>query len=128
MKIIYETYKNREKINEQPLLSMSYIPTKDKIENSRLALNIQENKLHLLYDGAYTYLDLKDNILQLSNYYFEGYRKINMGDEIYLFHANDNGISVSSNQLGLLTKKDINQLIQENSLHIFIKLVCQEIN
>lgn len=47
---------------------MAYIPTDDKIENTNLSINIQENKVIILYDGAYSSLDIEeDDIFKLTS-------------------------------------------------------------
>lgn len=68
----------------------------------------------------------EENIFKLANYYFSGSRKINIGDEVYLFHGNDGGSCLTMDRLGLLSKEELNRLIEENELNTFIKLVCEE--
>lgn len=127
LKIVYEIYKNKEKVKEEIIFGMVYGPTEDKIEDTNLSINIQENKIRLMSGGAYTNLEVEEDLSKLTNYYFSGNRKIDIGDEVYLFHANDGSSALIMDRLGFLSKEDLNRLIEENKMNIFIKLVCEEI-
>ena len=127
LKIVYEIYKNKEKVKEEIIFGMVYEPTADKIEDTNLSINIQENKIRLMSGGAYTNLEIEEDISKLTNYYFSGNRKIDIGDEVYLFHANDGSSALSIDRLGFLSKEDLNRLLEENKMNIFIKLACEEI-
>ncbi|WP_302579522.1 hypothetical protein [Clostridium saudiense] len=127
LKIVYEIYKNKEKVKEEMIFGMAYGPTENKIEDTNLSINIQENKIKLMSGGAYTNLEIEEDISKLTNYYFSGNRKIDIGDEVYLFHANDGSSGLSMERLGFLSKEDLDRLIEENKMNIFIKLVCEEI-
>ncbi|MDU4727970.1 hypothetical protein, partial [Clostridium sp.] len=88
---------------------------------------IQENKIRVTSGGAYSELETEEDIFRLSNYYFSGDPiKINIGDEVYLFHAIDGDI-LTTESLGLLSKEELDRLIEKNEVNIFIKLVCEEI-
>ena len=128
LKIVYEIYKNKEKVKEEIIFGMVYGPTEDKIEDTNLSINIQENKIRLMSGVAYTNLEVEEDLSKLTNYYFSGNRKIDIGDEVYLFHANDSSSALSMDRLGFLSKEDLNRLIEENKMNIFIKLACEEIN
>lgn len=125
LKIVYEVYKTKEKVKEENILSMLYEPTKDKIEDTNISINIHENKIRIMSGGAQANLEIEEDISKLTNYYFSGVRKINIGDEVYLFHGNDGGNCLA--RLGLLSKEELDRLIKENEVNIFIKLVCKEI-
>lgn len=127
LKIVYEIYKNKEKVKEEIIFGMVYGPTEDKIEDTNLSINIQENKIRLMSGGAYTNLEVEEDLSKLTNYYFSGNRKIDIGDEVYLFHANDGSSALSIDRLGFLSKEDLNRLLEENKMNIFIKLACEEI-
>lgn len=127
LKIVYEIYKNNEKILEKDIIGMAYGPTIEKIEDRNISIDIEENKIRVLSDGVYSYLDVEEDLSKLINYYFNGDRKINIGDEVYLFHANDNGHCAPMNKLGLLSSEEIGSLIADNKLNVFIKLVCKQI-
>ena len=77
--------------------------------------------------GAYTSFDIEENIGDLSEQCFFNDVKINMEDEIYLFHGvkSENGLIISD--LGYLSEEDKNNYIKNNELNIFIKLECKEI-
>lgn len=127
LKIVYEIYKNKEKVKEEIIFGMVYEPTADKIEDTNLSINIQENKIRLMSGVAYTNLEVEEDLSKLTNYYFSGNRKIDIGDEVYLFHANDGSSALSIDRLGFLSKEDLNRLLEENKMNIFIKLACEEI-
>ena len=127
LKVVYEVYKNKEKVREENILGMAYEPVEDKIENTNISINIQENKIRVTSGGAYSELETEEDIFRLSNYYFsEDPIKINIGDEVYLFHA-INGDILTTESLGLLSKEELDRLIEKNEVNIFIKLVCEEI-
>lgn len=127
LKVVYEVYKNKEKVREENILGMAYEPVEDKIENTNISINIQENKIRVTSGGAYSELETEEDIFRLSNYYFSGDPiKINIGDEVYLFHA-INGDILTTESLGLLSKEELDRLIEKNEVNIFIKLVCEEI-
>ena len=127
LKVVYEAYKNKEKLREENILGMAYEPVEDKIENTNISINIQENKIRVTSGGAYSELETEEDIFRLSNYYFSGDPiKINIGDEVYLFHAIDGDI-LTTESLGLLSKEELDRLIEKNGVNIFIKLVCEEI-
>lgn len=127
LKVVYEVYKNKEKVREENILGMAYEPVEDKIENTNISINIQENKIRVTSGGAYSELETEEDIFRLSNYYFsEDPIKINIGDEVYLFHA-INGDILTTESLGLLSKEELARLIEKNEVNIFIKLECEEI-
>ena len=127
LKVVYEVYKNKEKVREENILGMTYEPVEDKIENTNISINIQENKIRVTSGGAYSELETEEDIFRLSNYYFsEDPIKINIGDEVYLFHA-INGDILTTESLGLLSKEELDRLIEKNEVNIFIKLECEEI-
>jgi len=127
LKVVYEVYKNKEKVREENILGMAYVPTENKIEDTNISINIQENKIRILSGGAYSNLDIEDDISKSTNYYFSGDRKINIGDEVYLFHANDSGYSLPMDRIGSLSKEELDMLLEKNKVNTFIKLVCEEI-
>ena len=47
LKIVYEIYKNKEKVKEEMIFGMAYGPTENKIEDTNLSINIQENKMNI---------------------------------------------------------------------------------
>ncbi|WP_394883702.1 hypothetical protein [Clostridium tertium] len=127
LKLVYEVYKNKEKVREENILEMAYGTTEDKIEDTNISINIQENKIKIMCGGAYSNLEIEEDISKLTNYYFSGARKINIGDEVYLFHGNNGGYGSTMERLGLLSKEELDRLIYENEVNTFIKLVCKEI-
>ena len=127
LKVVYEVYKNKEKISEKNILGMGYGPTEDKIEDTNISINIQENKIRIISGAAYSNLEIEEDISKLTNYYFSGDRKINIGDEVYLFHGNDGGNGLTMENLGYLSKEELDRLIEKNEVNNFIKLVCEEI-
>lgn len=128
LNVVYEVYKNKEKVSEETLLGMAYGPTEDKIEDTNISLSIQENKIRIMFGGAYSNLDIEEDMFKLANYYFNGARKFNIGDEVYLFHSNDGGYGLTMERLGFLSKEELDSLLEKNEENAFIKLVCEEIN
>ena len=126
LRVVYELYKNKEKVKEEMIFAMAYGPTEDKIEDTNLSINIQENKIKLMSGGAYTSFEIEEDMSKLTNYYFSGTRKIDIGDEVYLFHANDGGSALSMERLGFLSKEELDRLLELNKVNAFIKLVCEE--
>ena len=123
--VVYEVYKNKEKIKEETIWGMSCEPTTDKVDNITMAINIQENKIRMLSDGSYSDLDIEEDIPKLTNYYFAGNRKIDIGDEVYLFHGNKGGKCVTAKELGTISKGKLDELIENNEVNVFVKLVCK---
>lgn len=80
LNVVYEVYKNKEKVSEETLLGMAYGPTEDKIEDTNISLSIQENKIRIIFGGVYSNLDIEENMFKLTNYYFNGARKFNIED------------------------------------------------
>ncbi|WP_316351382.1 hypothetical protein [Clostridium sp.] len=78
-----------------------------------------------MFGGSYSDLVTEEDIFRLTNYYFsEVLRKISMGYEVNLFHVAD-GEMLTMERLGLLSKEDLDRLIEKNEVNIFIKLVCE---
>ena len=126
LKVVYEAYKNKEKLREENILGMAYEPVEDKIENTNISINIQENKIRVTSGGAYSELETEEDIFRLSNYYFsEDPIKINIGDEVYLFHA-INGDILTTESLGLLSKEELDRLIEKNAILRKYKLYRKE--
>ncbi|WP_270942125.1 hypothetical protein [Romboutsia lituseburensis] len=128
LNLVYEVYKDGKKIKEELITSSWYEPTKEKLEDATVAINMQDNKVRCQVGVASSSLDIKEDISQLSYHYFTSGKKINLGDEIYLFHGvkGDKGILYSD--LGLLSDKDLNENIKENELNVFVKLQCKEVS
>lgn len=104
---------------------MLYEPTKEKIEDRTLAINIQDEKIRCISGAAIAYLDIEEDIEKFSYQSLAENLKIDFGDEIYLFHGmkSDNGFRNSD--LGLLSDEDKNYYLNEHNLNVFIKLVCE---
>ena len=129
LKLVYEVYKNNEKIKEKDIIGMAYGPTNEEINNIILEINIQDNKIRCISGEngeAYSSIDIDENIEELSHQYFTKTTKINLGDEIYLFHGlkGKNGLKISD--LGLLSKEDKDRYIKDNELNVFLKLICEK--
>lgn len=122
-------YKNNEKIKEKDIIGMAYGPTNEEINNIILEINIQDNKIRCISGEngeAYSSIDIDENIEELSHQFFTKTTKINLGDEIYLFHElkGKNGLKISD--LGLLSKEDKDRYIKDNELNVFLKLICEK--
>ncbi|MBC6696478.1 hypothetical protein H9L25_06830 [Terrisporobacter mayombei] len=130
LKLVYEVYKNNKKIKEEDIIGMAYGPTNEDINNIILEINIQDNKIRCIsgQNGeAYSSIDIEENIENLSYQYFSKTTKINLGDEIYLFHGMEegkNGFKISD--LGLLSEEDKDSYVKDNELNVFLKLICEK--
>lgn len=130
LKLVYEVYKNNKKIKEEDIIGMAYEPTNEKLEDIVLGINIEDDKIRCISGvngGAYSFIDIEENIGNLSYQYFSKTTKINLGDEIYLFHGMEegkNGFKISD--LGLVSEEDKDRYIKDNDLNIFLKLICEK--
>lgn len=124
LKLVYEVYKNKEKVKEQTMFAAAYDTTEDNREDTNIALNIQENKIRIMSCGAYGSIDIDEDITKLTNYYFNGTKNITLGDEIYLFHALSGNTAISMQSMEL-SKEDVEKVINENEMNVFIKLICK---
>lgn len=84
LNIVDEVYKNKEKVREEHILGMSYEQTQDKREDTNISISLQENKIIIMSGGAYSSLEIEEDISKLTNYYFSGTIKTNIWDEVYL--------------------------------------------
>ncbi|WP_373598655.1 hypothetical protein [Paraclostridium bifermentans] len=128
--LVYEVYKNSQKVKEEKILGIGYGPTKEKIKDHELAINIQDKKIRCITGengGVYSYIDVEEDISKFSYQCFEGGNKVNFGDDIYLFHGTSGEDGLRCYDLGKLSEEDKSSLVKHNDLNVFIKLVYEEI-
>lgn len=127
LNVVYEVYEKGEKITEDIIVGAGYDQSVDKIKNVSIGLNIADDKIRcIMDDGAiYSEIDIKEDIDNMSYQYLEGDVKMNIGDEIYLFHGLKGGESMSFRNLTKVTKEDIDMYMKEHDTNVFIKLVCK---
>lgn len=132
LKLMYEVYEKGKKIKEERIFEMLYELSdeeapKEKLEDVQLAFNIQDDKIRCLVGGAYSYLDIQEEITNLSYQSFASETDINFGDEIYLFHASSGENGFVASQIGEQSEENKNICIKDNETNIFIKLVYEEV-
>lgn len=123
----YVVYKGTEKFSEKTLTTSLYAPTLDKIDDTNISINIQKNKITIAFGGALCFADIDEDISKLSNYYFAGSKIINLGDEVYLFHGYVGEKAMQLQNLGSLSKDELDDILKANSENVFIKLGYREI-
>lgn len=127
--LVYEVYKDDKKVKEEKIMGMLYGPTKEKIKNNELSINIQDKRIRCMSGeegGIYSYLDVEEDISKLSYQYFVGKNKVEFGDDVYLFHGTSGENGFTGYDLGKLSEEDKNNLIKNNDLNIFIKLIYEK--
>ena len=127
LKIVYEVYEKKEKIKEEQIMAMIMEPTNENIEDKELYLNIQEGKIRLLWDAAYSYMDIEEDIRKFARSTLSADKNIELGDEVYLFRGTtaENGI-IDIGSEGAMSQEDKEKFMNGNEMSIFIKLVCEE--
>lgn len=56
--VVYEVYKNKEKVKEDDIMGFAYGPADEKIEDTNISINIQENKIRIMgYTQVWTNSD-----------------------------------------------------------------------
>lgn len=128
--LVYEVYKNNKKVKEEQIIGMFYGPTKEKIKDHELAINIEDKKIRCITGengGVYGYLDIEEDISKMSYQYFAGGSNVNLGDEIYLFHGTSGENGLIGYDLGKLSKEQKIGALNDNELTVFIKLTYKEI-
>lgn len=126
LELVYEVYKNNKKVKEESFFGIGYEPMDETLEDSTLAINVQDKKITSFLSGASSYIDIDEDISKLSQYQsFSGNTEIKLGDEIYLFQGTKGEYNLINISSGRLSKEEKNKIIKGNELNIFIKLVCK---
>lgn len=126
LELVYEVYKNNKKVKEESFLGIGYEPMDETLDDSTLAINIQDKKITSFLGGASSYIDIDEDISKLSQYQpFSGKTEIKLGDEIYLFQGSIGEYNLINISSGRLSKEEKNKIIKGNELNVFIKLVCK---
>lgn len=126
LELVYEVYKNNKNVKEESFLGIGYEPMDETLEDSTLAINIQDKKITSFLGGASSCIDIDEDISKLSQYQpFSGNTEIKFGDEIYLFQGTKGEYNLINISSGRLSKEEKNKIIKGNELNVFIKLVCK---
>ncbi|MBW6411201.1 hypothetical protein [Clostridium weizhouense] len=133
---MYEVYKNTEKIKEQRITSMLKDNTCEKVENDNkiIVMNLQNNKINFLLGNdenngfASGNCNIDENLLKYSSEYFTNNIDLNLGTEVYLFHANSDSFMSNLLKLGTpINQDELNDVLNEHEENIFIKLIYEEV-
>lgn len=125
LSMVYEVYRGGKKIKEEQIFGMGFGPTKEKLEDSVLAINIEDNLIRCMTLGALGSLPIEEDINTLSYHFLPVNTNISVGDEIYLFQgsSSENGfITLNSSKI---SEDEKEKCIENNKLTIFLKLVCK---
>lgn len=130
--LVYEVYKNTEKVKEKMITSILSDNTCDKIDAETIAINIQPDKIRSVFgtDGGYgsgSY-DLEEKLDNYSQSYLTNDINLKLGTEIYIYQARANISTLGSVNLGTsISSDELNNVLKNNEENIFIKLVYKEI-
>lgn len=131
LKLKYEVYEDNKKIKEEEIISMLNDSKEESIKNMSLGINILDDKIICLSGedefSALAYIDIKENVSTLGYTSLGDYSKININEEVYLFHASSGESGFKSMSLGNMSEDDKNELLSDSKINIFIKLICKEI-
>ncbi|NFQ50242.1 hypothetical protein FDG49_12095 [Clostridium botulinum] len=130
--LIYEVYKNTEKIKEEVIMDFMQDEPIGKIDNEKIGLNIKNNEIKFIYgnEGAYAFgsYNLEEDLSKYSKAFFMNNANLAIGTDIYIYHANlGKGIRMDI-PLGMpVDSNDLNDLLKDSKYTVLIKLSCEEI-
>lgn len=131
LQVVYEVYREGEKLKEESIAGIYNDATCEKVKNDTIALNIQENKIRVLYgkDGSASGIyDLEEDLSQYSQAWFGNTANLAIDGEVYIYHAHSGNSSRSTIPLGTeVTSEELNNILNANEDNIFIKIVFKEI-
>jgi hypothetical protein len=136
-KLIYEVYKNSEKVNERVISSILSDNTKEKTDAERtIGINIKDDKIRFILGEDSGYSSGSCNIDEKLTSYAQSYLTkdidLKLGTDVYIYHAVANtsgGSSTLDNSiLGTpINRDELNNILKHNKENIFIKLAYNEI-
>jgi len=136
-KLIYEVYKNNEKVTERVITSILSDNKSEKTSaEETIAINIKDDKIRFILGDDSCYSSGSCNIEEkLANYaqsYLTKDIDLKLGTDVYIFNAVANTSSESSTLnnsiLGTSINTDeLNNILKLNEKNIFIKFVYNEI-
>ena len=129
--IIYEVYKDNDKVTDISIFSTTYAPLENSdknynVEDSTLILNILKgNNIVINLNGTQSIYTAEDDLLSLASAYFKGNKEINIGDDIYLYCASNN-VNMGNIE-SIIDDNNPNMSFEKNGTNIFIKLAFKEV-
>lgn len=137
LKLVYEVYKNTEKVTERVITSVRCDNTIKKTgAEETIGINIQDDKIRFILgeDSGYSSgsCNLEEKLANYAQSYLTMDTDLKLGTDVYIYHAVANTSSESSTLnnsiLGTPINTDkLNSILKDNEENIFIKLVCNEI-
>ena len=136
LKLMYEVYKNTEKVTERVITSILSDNTSEKTgAEETIAINIQDHKIRFILgeDSGYSSgsCNIKEKLASYTQSYLTRDIDLKLGTDIYIYHAVANtsgGSSLNNSILGTSINTDeLNSILKDNGENIFIKLVYKEI-
>ena len=135
--LMYEVYKNTEKVTERVITSVRSDSTSKKTgAEETIGINIQDDKIRFILGEDSGYSSGSCNIEEKLANYAQSYLTMNtdlkLGTNVYIYHAVANTSSESSTLNNSILGKSINtdklnSILKDNEENIFIKLVYNEI-
>lgn len=132
LNIVYEVYKNNKKVKEDIITRIHNDDSSEKIDSKSIIINLQEDKIRYLLGEENGYvsgsIDIDEKLKDYTQTYLTNNVDLELGKDVYIYHA-ANGESGSSHMnLGVLIEKDrLDRIIKSNEDNILIKLTYKEI-
>ncbi|AOR23805.1 hypothetical protein [Clostridium taeniosporum] len=130
--LIYEVYKNTEKIKEEVITGFKEDEPSGKSEIETLGLNIHNNEIRFISgkEGAYASgsYNLDEDLSKYSKAFFTNNANLTIGTDIYIYYANSGDEIRTDIPLGVPIKlSNINDILKDNEYTVLIKLSFKEI-
>jgi len=136
IKLMYEVYKNAERVTESVLTGILSDNTSEKTGSEKtIAINIQGDKILCLLGEDRSYSSVSWNIEEKIANYSQSYLTkdidLKLGTEVYIYHAmaSTSGIYHLNNDIlgRSINTDELNNILKDNEENFFIKLVYNEI-
>ena len=138
LKLVYEVYKNTEKVTERVITSVLSDNTSEKTgAEETIGINIQDDKIRFILGEDSGYSSGSCNIEEkLANYaqsYLTKDIDLKLGTDVYIYHAvastsGESSLTLNNGILGTPINTDkLNNILKDNEENIFVKLVYNEI-
>ncbi|MBN1038924.1 hypothetical protein DVW12_09450 [Clostridium botulinum] len=130
--LIYEVYKNTEKIKEEIITGFTQDEPSGKIENEKMGLNIQDNEIRFIHgkEGAYASgsYNLEEDLSKYSKAFLMNNANLAIGTDIYIYYATLGDKIRMDIPLGIpVDLSDLNDILKDNEYTVLIKLSYEEI-
>lgn len=128
--LIYEVYKNSEKIKDNIITQSLSDGSNEQVKSQTIGLNITSDQIRFLMATNSAYynnkLDIDENLSECSQIFLSKNVDVQPGTDIYLYYATTSQ-TISDNLIGNPIKEDtLTELIKDKKLHAFIKLRFEE--